>query len=330
LEQFSFGDFPESDGATQHEPGGSPGEPREEDEERPVEEQVDDPEFIVREPADTLKQAIQDEAGDVRDVESRRTLSAEGKHAISFGDESVGFSLPEYPVEPEVALALPDGEEPEVAASLPVPGAADITIPSSVAELSRGNHGLRQVALTFDDGPHQEYTEQLLSILEYYDVPATFFFVGIQCVKYPQYVKMAHDGGHEIGSQTYDHFRMPQLPREEKEYQIDEYQLLIERLCGVTPKFMRPPGGQVDDQTRNLLKQRGMVLALWDVALNDTRDGKTAAEMLETAKRGVRPGSVILAHDGIKATVELLPQLIEELRRQGYGFVTMSQLAAGL
>jgi len=203
-------------------------------------------------------------------------------------------------------------------------------VPSKIREASRGNSRHKQVALTFDDGPHPEFTSQLLAVLDFYDVPATFFFVGIQALKYPHWVKMTNQAGHEIGNHTYDHFRLPKLPREEQVYQIDECQRLVEGLIGVTPRFLRPPGGQYDAQVRELATERGMVLGLWDVALNDTREGKTAGQMLSTAARKVRAGSVVMAHDGIQATVDMLPELIESLRAQGYEFVTMSELAAGL
>jgi peptidoglycan/xylan/chitin deacetylase (PgdA/CDA1 family) len=203
-------------------------------------------------------------------------------------------------------------------------------VPSQIREVSRGNSRHKKVALTFDDGPHPEFTSQLLAVLDFYDVPATFFFVGIQAQKYPHWVKMTNQAGHEIGSHTYDHFRLPKLPREEQVYQIDECQRLVEGLTGVTPRFLRPPGGQYDAQVRELAAERGMVLGLWDVALNDTREGKTVEQMLSTAARKVRSGSVVLAHDGIQATVDMLPELIESLRAQGYEFVTMSELASGM
>jgi peptidoglycan/xylan/chitin deacetylase (PgdA/CDA1 family) len=308
-----FAEFPDEEGGTLHDPGLAEDAAGTEMADDGVEPQLDLPAFLDDEAA----------PGD-----SRPLLSAEGKGALAFDDETLAFALPDGVLAPSADPAGAGGFD--LHAGVLAPDWTSVTIPRSVTELSRGNQRQRLVALTFDDGPHPEYTEQLLAILKYYDVPATFFFVGIQCVKYPQLVQQAYEDGFEIGSQTYDHFRMPNLPREEKEYQIDEYQLLIKRLTGSEPRFMRPPGGQVDDQTKSLLRERGIVLALWDVALNDTRDGKTAAEMLETAKARVRPGSVILAHDGIRATVELLPQLIEELRREGYEFVTMSELAAGL
>jgi peptidoglycan/xylan/chitin deacetylase (PgdA/CDA1 family) len=161
-------------------------------------------------------------------------------------------------------------------------------------------------------------------------VPATFFFVGVQAQKYPHWVKMVHQAGHEIGSHTYDHFRLPKMPRQEKIYQIDEYQRLVEGLTGETPRFLRPPGGQVDAETQQLLADRHMLLALWDVALNDTREDKTSEMIYKTARSEIRSGSVVLLHDGIQATVDMLPELITQLKNQGFEFVTMSELAAGM
>lgn len=315
----SFGEFPDSTGGTPHDTGDAG------DQSASVKEQVDQPDFLAEDPGG-INAVDQGAAGGAGQGNTSRELSADGKGSLAFGDGGA-FALPDG--DKQANLALP-GDGTGALANLGMPDWATIRIPHSVTTLSRGNHRKRQVALTFDDGPHPEYTPQILKILDYYHVPATFFVVGIQCVKYPQLVQQAYAEGHEIGSHSYDHFRLPNLPEDEKEYQIDEEQLLIKRLCGVAPRFLRPPGGQIDDQTKAMLRKRGIILALWDVALNDTKDGKTADEMLKTAEAKIRPGSVILAHDGIEATVKLLPQLIEELRSQGYEFVTMSQLAAGL
>lgn len=228
----------------------------------------------------------------------------------------LGGGLPAAPVE----LVLP-----ALSASQPA-----IKLPAGLAAISRGNPKKKLVALTFDDGPHPYYTSQLLAVLAYYKTPATFFFVGIQAQKYPQWVKMTHQAGHEIGSHTYDHFRLPKLPPAEQAYQIDEYQRLIEGLTGSKPRFLRPPGGNVDENLKQLIAKRGMVVALWDVALNDTAQDKTADQLLKSTLKSVRPGSIILSHDGVQATINMLPQLITRLRRDGYTFVTMSELAAGL
>ncbi len=231
---------------------------------------------------------------------------------------AAGFIAPYPGASAPVDLALPAG----------LPQMPGFDVPASMKVLSRGNPKKKLVALTFDDGPHPEYTSQLLAVLDYYDVPATFFCVGVQVQKYPQWVKMMSQQGHEVANHTYDHFRLPKLPKSEKEYQIDEYQRLIEALTGVTPRFLRPPGGQDDKETQQMLAQRRMVMALWDVAINDTSHGKLEQELLDVSLKKVRPGSVLLAHDGVQATIDMLPDLIDKLRAQGYEFVTLSELAA--
>ena len=233
--------------------------------------------------------------------------------------QSAGFLAPLPRQSAPVALVLPSGK----------PQMPRYDVPASMKTISRGSSKKKLVALTFDDGPHPEYTSQLLAVLDYYDVPATFFCVGVQVQKYPHWLKMINQQGHEIASQTYDHFRLPKLPKSEKVYQIDEYQRLVESLVGVTPRFMRPPGGQADAETQQLLDQRQMVMAMWDVAINDTCSGKLEQELLDVSLKKVRPGSVLLAHDGVQATIDMLPELIETLRAQGYEFVTLSELAAG-
>jgi peptidoglycan/xylan/chitin deacetylase (PgdA/CDA1 family) len=239
-----------------------------------------------------------------------------------------GFMLevaPDSAVPPPSSFDLPDVADFNWPPKMP-----EYDVSPQLHEISRGNRRVKQLALTFDDGPHPEYTSQLLETLAAYEVPATFFFVGIQAKAHPQWVRETYAAGHELASQTYDHYRLPKLPLEEKVYQIDEYQRLIEGLVGMTPRFLRPPGGQLDPQTRQLLKDRGMVMALWDVATNDTKPGASRDDILRTMKRGLRPGTIILAHDGVQATIDALPEFIEYARNRGYEFVTMSELAAGL
>ena len=249
-------------------------------------------------------------------------------------------AAPERSIEPAAARLVPTAGKLAELGSRPAPLQPQLLperpllpeyeIRSDISKITRGNGKLHQVALTFDDGPHPQYTSQILAILDYYNAPATFFFVGVQASKYPEWLLMAHQQGHEIGSQTYDHFRLPKLPESEKEYQIDAYQDLVEQLIGERPRFLRPPGGQIDDKSIELLKQRGMVCAMWDVALNDTHGNKTREELLQHTLDSVRNGSVILAHDGVQATIDMLPELIERLREDGYELVTMSELASGL
>jgi peptidoglycan/xylan/chitin deacetylase (PgdA/CDA1 family) len=244
-------------------------------------------------------------------------LAAHEKSTLFAG---AGASFSDNQASAPVDLALPVGQ----------PRMPPITLRPGLFEITHGSPKQKRVALTFDDGPHPEYTSQLLAILDYYHVHATFFVVGLQAQKYPQWVKMIHQAGHEIGNHTYDHFRLPALPAEEAAYQIDENQRLLEQLTGITPRFFRPPGGRYGTQVSKLLQQRGMLLAFWDVALNDTAEDREAGDLYSTASHKIRPGSIVLGHDGIQATIDMLPQLIESLQAEGYSFVTMSELVSGM
>jgi|GEM_PF-2163081 len=197
-----------------------------------------------------------------------------------------------------------------------------------IKELRRGNPYLKEVALTFDDGPHPLYTAKLLSILRYYRLPATFFLVGVQAERYPDWVQMIHQEGHEIGCHTYDHFRLVNLPLDEQIYQIEEFSNLISDITGKRPRLLRPPGGRYNHFTVELMNKNGMALGLWTINSNDTAPDCEERAMRRRVLEEVQPGSIILMHDGSEATIEMLPRLIETLQRRGYSFVTMSQMMA--
>jgi peptidoglycan/xylan/chitin deacetylase (PgdA/CDA1 family) len=197
-----------------------------------------------------------------------------------------------------------------------------------VKEVRRGSPYIKEIALTFDDGPHPHYTAKLLAILNYYRVPATFFMVGVQAERYPEWVQMVHQEGHEIGCHTYDHFRLVNLPLDEQIYQIEEFSSLINRLTGSKPRLLRPPGGQYNQFTVDLMNRNGMALGLWTINTKDTAPQADWRSIYRRVLEEVQPGAIILMHDGTDVTVEMLPVLIETLQRRGYSFVTMSQMMA--
>ena len=196
--------------------------------------------------------------------------------------------------------------------------------------LSRGDPQRKLVALTFDDGPNPEYTLDLLSVLSRYRIPATFFYVGKQCEKYPDLVRETYAAGNEIANHTYDHLRLPPLTHAQKEYEIDTAQKTIASLIGTQPRFFRPPGGHRDTEVEDMLASRGMVVGMWDITLNDAGSNLAPSDLLREVEDQVRPGSVILAHTGVPATVEALPAIIHNLSARGFTFVTMSEMADGL
>ena len=184
-------------------------------------------------------------------------------------------------------------------------------------------------ALTFDDGPHFAYTEEILDILKEYGIKATFFVVGENAEKHPDIITREISEGHEIGNHTYTHPLNYSTLNSEKAF---EEILLTEEILNFTaeyrPKLFRPPGGQCGEHLTKALERFDYKLILWSV---DTRDWNrpSAAKIAKTVLNNIRPGAIVLFHDfvSIKSNTPaalriILPKLIEE----GYEVVTVSEL----
>jgi peptidoglycan-N-acetylglucosamine deacetylase len=193
-------------------------------------------------------------------------------------------------------------------------------------KIIRGDHHRMQITLTFDDGPHPKYTIELLNLLQKENIHATFFVVGKQVVKYPVLVQLEYIEGHDVGNHTYDHVNLTLLPPHLVQYELDACDRAIKAVTGSSVRFFRPPGGDYDGDVVREAAARGYVTTLWTDDPGDyTSPG--ADVILKRTLDNLEPGAVILLHDGIPQTIQILPQLIAEARRRGYEFVPLSQLA---
>lgn len=186
-----------------------------------------------------------------------------------------------------------------------------------------GNSQVRkEVALTFDDAP-SPFTKEVLKILDNYGVSATFFLVGSQVEKSPEVARQIVAAGHEIGNHSFSHCWSSDDSVETLVEDIKRAEEAIYRATGQVPLYFRPPGGMVNDKVKEACGQTGYGILLWWV---DSQDWLlTEEEILEKVKKEVKDGAIILFHN-LATTVEVLPQVIEDLRREGYKFVTISQL----
>lgn len=186
----------------------------------------------------------------------------------------------------------------------------------------------KRIALTFDDGPHEVYTAEILSILKEYGVKATFFVVGQNAETYPSLVKEAAEAGHEIGNHTYSHPKLKGQNAESFSYELEKTKNVIETITGVSPILFRPPEGFRDDVIKTVAKEQGYQMVLWSVDTEDWRG--LSADRIETAiLKDVKDGSIILCHDyvvGQSHTPEALRRVIPKLLEEGYAFVSVSEL----
>lgn len=189
----------------------------------------------------------------------------------------------------------------------------------------------KKVALTFDDGPWPRQTDAVLKALASEGVPATFFFIGKQVKAHPEIVRRVVQAGHAVGNHTYHHVDLASTDGDRLAREIAGTSRAIRSASGVEPRWLRPPGGAIDADAYRAAADQRLRVVLWTVDPQDWRNGKTAAQIEAEVVRAVRPGAVILLHDGggdRSQTIAALPGIIKKLRARGYEFVPLSRLGS--
>jgi peptidoglycan/xylan/chitin deacetylase (PgdA/CDA1 family) len=181
------------------------------------------------------------------------------------------------------------------------------------------------VALSFDDGPDPRWTVPILENLRREGIKATFCVVGRQARKYPELITMIVADGHVLCDHSETHpSGLQDKPRSEIDLEVGSPSFYLRSLSGVAPGFFRAPGGSVNEQVIRSAKSRNMRMLAWSVDPRDFR-GPSPADIQQRVMSEVKPGSVILLHDGggVRSnTVAALPGLITQLRAAGYNFRT--------
>ena len=186
----------------------------------------------------------------------------------------------------------------------------------------------KRIALTFDDGPHENYTAEILSILQEYGIKATFFVVGQNAKEHSSLLQQVAEAGHEIGNHTYTHPKLKEQNAESFSCELEKTRAVIESITGISPSLFRPPEGFREGVIKTVAKEQGYQMVLWSVDTEDWRG--LSAERIEAAiMKDVKDGSIILCHDyvvGKSHTPEALRRVIPQLLEEGYEFVTVSEL----
>ncbi|MEV5971418.1 polysaccharide deacetylase family protein [Streptomyces sp. NPDC051921] len=183
------------------------------------------------------------------------------------------------------------------------------------------------IALTFDAGPGKD-TPRLLDTLKEKQVPATFFLLGSKHVdRYPDVVKRIAAEGHEVANHTWSHRILTDLDAAEVRDELSRTQDAIERITGRKPTLMRPPQGRTDGTVAEVSRDLGLAQVLWSITAKDYSTVDSALIRQRVLDQAHRDG-IILLHDIYDGTVPAVPGIIDELKRQGYTFVTVPQLLA--
>jgi peptidoglycan/xylan/chitin deacetylase (PgdA/CDA1 family)/uncharacterized caspase-like protein len=190
----------------------------------------------------------------------------------------------------------------------------------------------KTVALTFDDGPHPRYTEQVLALLRKYGIKATFFELGsnLGTVQNGQATlsrtgEVAHkvlDAGHVIANHTYSHAVLPKLDTAQQATEIDQTNVLLQKVAGFRPDLFRAPYGARNKEILDRVKSDGLKSIMWTIDSLDWADPvpeSIAMRVLHEINQQHK--GIILFHDIHKQSVMALSPVIEELQRQDYTFL---------
>lgn len=181
------------------------------------------------------------------------------------------------------------------------------------------------VALTFDDGPNPQATPLILQILRDENVTATFCIYGQKATVHPELLRAVAVAGHTLCDHTMHHMLdLPKRPHTQIVAEVYQCADLIRSVTGEDPLLYRAPGGAVSPDVIDVAHQRGLRVLGWSV---DPHDYQRPPPMviIQRVLAGVRPGAVILLHDGggdRSNTVAALRPLIDQLRAMGYSFTT--------
>jgi len=194
--------------------------------------------------------------------------------------------------------------------------------------IARGHPFVREVVLTFDDGPRAWGMPELLAALESIDVRATFFLVGKFAERYGSTTQSIYAAGHNIENHSFTHPRFQELQQDKITLEMQRCNDVFAALNIRPPLFMRPPGGGFNLNVFHAMRRMNMRLGLWSINTADYT-GRPAHEIINLVVSSARPGSIILMHSGVPATVEALPAIAKGLRERGFRFVTLREMYNG-
>ena len=234
-----------------------------------------------------------------------------------------GRNIPE--VSEVVSQAVSSVEEHQNSETVQ-PGSEEGTKPSGgKTEESDMNEEVKYIALTFDDGPNTTTTNEVLDMLEKHEVIASFFLIGNNInEESARAVKRAYDMGCEINDHSQTHSNMTELTEEQIKSEIQTTEDKIFEITGEHSKFFRPPYISVNDTMFDSIDMPFIA----GIGANDWEDRVTAEMRARMILKQAKDGDIILLHDaqGNSKTVEALDTIIPELKKQGYKFVTVSEL----
>jgi len=190
---------------------------------------------------------------------------------------------------------------------------------------SHGDREIPVIALTFDDGPHRDFTPRILEILDKHKIKAAFFCVGKRIEEYPEIFKKINNNGHLAGNHSYSHSPWFDIfPVQKMTEEILRTDKVIENLTGLKPKLFRAPFGVTNPALRKALRRTGHISVSWSLRSFDTVLKPEKA--LNKVIRNLNNGDIVLFHDRIPGTPQIIDKFISHCLESGLKFVRLDEL----
>lgn len=186
----------------------------------------------------------------------------------------------------------------------------------------------KEIAISFDDGPAENFTPQILETLRINNVKAVFFCIGNRIEGNEEIFKRLQEEDHIIGNHSYTHHFFFDLFSSKK--MLNELKMtdrITEKLTGLKLKLFRPPYGVINPNLRKAIQEGDYIPVGWNVRSMDTtiNDEK---KLLSKVMRSLKPGAVYLFHDTCQSTLSMLPEFIKGVRENGYEIVRLDKMLA--
>lgn len=205
-------------------------------------------------------------------------------------------------------------------------GSFDIQLKYFINSITQKRTKIKEIALTFDDGP-TEVTPKFLDLLKENNIKATFFCIGKQIEKYPETFQRIIAEGHTIGNHTYSHSNNTGFLSASKMIEeIEKCDEVISKIGNVKTHFYRPPFGVTNPNIAKAISKTQKKSIGWNVRSLDTviDDEK---KIYNRITKNLKSGSIILLHDTSEKTYQVLVELLLFLKRENYSTFTIENIS---
>jgi polysaccharide deacetylase family sporulation protein PdaB len=183
----------------------------------------------------------------------------------------------------------------------------------------------QKIAISFDAAWGADRTDEILAILDEYDIKTTFFLVGFWLERYPEVARRIAEAGHEIGYHSATHPHMASLSAEQIQQELMSTHQQIKEITGQEARLFRPPFGEYNNRVIDNAEKVGYLTIQWSV---DSLDWKpiSTEDIVNRVTKGIEPGAIVLFHNNGERTPQALRPILDYCRDKGYQVVPISEL----